>query len=83
MFRSSWWCPDMTLLRRKPSMPENPTITPTSAFGHRYADILGTAEDGRLRIDYGRFHETLRDRLSHPCHAQDFLRDVHRGVLNK
>lgn len=28
-------------------------------FGHRYADILGTAEDGRLRIDYGRFHETL------------------------
>jgi len=27
-------------------------------FGHRYADILGTAEDGRLRIDYGRFHET-------------------------
>jgi inward rectifier potassium channel len=29
-------------------------------FGHRYADILGIAEDGRLRIDYGRFHETLR-----------------------
>jgi inward rectifier potassium channel len=28
-------------------------------FGQRYADILGTAEDGRLRIDYGRFHETL------------------------
>jgi len=28
-------------------------------FGHRYAEILGTAEDGRLRIDYGRFHETL------------------------
>jgi inward rectifier potassium channel len=28
-------------------------------FGHRYADILDTAEDGRLRIDYGRFHETL------------------------
>jgi inward rectifier potassium channel len=28
-------------------------------FGHRYADILGTAEDGRLRIDYGRFHQTL------------------------
>jgi inward rectifier potassium channel len=28
-------------------------------FGHRYADILGTAEDGRLRIDYGKFHETL------------------------
>jgi inward rectifier potassium channel len=28
-------------------------------FGHRYADILGTSEDGRLRIDYGRFHETF------------------------
>ena len=28
-------------------------------FGQRYADILDTAEDGRLRIDYGRFHETL------------------------
>jgi inward rectifier potassium channel len=28
-------------------------------FGHRYADILGTSEDGRLRIDYGRFHETM------------------------
>lgn len=27
-------------------------------FGHRYADILDTSEDGRLRIDYGRFHET-------------------------
>jgi inward rectifier potassium channel len=28
-------------------------------FGHRYADILDTSEDGRLRVDYGRFHETL------------------------
>jgi len=28
-------------------------------FGQRYADILDTSEDGRLRIDYGRFHETL------------------------
>jgi inward rectifier potassium channel len=28
-------------------------------FGHRYADIIGTSEDGRIRIDYGRFHETL------------------------
>ncbi|HEY2210313.1 MAG TPA: ion channel [Bradyrhizobium sp.] len=32
---------------------------PDIRFGHRYADILGIAEDGRLRIDYGRFHETL------------------------
>ena len=28
-------------------------------FGHRYADVLGTTEDGRVRIDYGRFHDTL------------------------
>jgi inward rectifier potassium channel len=27
-------------------------------FGHRYADILDTQDDGRLRIDYGRFHQT-------------------------
>jgi inward rectifier potassium channel len=26
--------------------------------GHRYADVIGTSEDGRVRIDYGRFHET-------------------------
>jgi inward rectifier potassium channel len=32
---------------------------PDIRFGHRYADILGTSEDGRLRIVYGRFHETL------------------------
>ena len=32
---------------------------PDIRFGHCYADILGTSEDGRLRIDYGRFHETL------------------------
>jgi len=28
-------------------------------FGHRYADIIGTSDDGRLRIDYSRFHQTL------------------------
>src|ERR1700680_2815634 len=28
-------------------------------FGQRYADILDTSEDGRIRIDYARFHETL------------------------
>ncbi len=30
-------------------------------FGQRYADIIGTSEDGRIRIDYGRFHETLEE----------------------
>jgi inward rectifier potassium channel len=28
-------------------------------FGHRYVDILDTSDDGRLRVDYGRFHDTL------------------------
>jgi inward rectifier potassium channel len=28
-------------------------------FGQRYVDILDTSEDGRIRIDYSRFHETL------------------------
>ena len=28
-------------------------------LGRRYADILDISEDGRLRIDYGRFHQTL------------------------
>jgi inward rectifier potassium channel len=32
---------------------------PDIRFGHRYVDILGTSEDGRLKIDYGRFHETF------------------------
>ncbi|MGA8902227.1 ion channel [Bradyrhizobium sp.] len=28
-------------------------------FGQRYADILENLEDGRIRIDYGKFHHTL------------------------
>jgi inward rectifier potassium channel len=32
---------------------------PDVRFGHRYADIIDTSEDGLLRIDYGRFHETF------------------------
>ena len=27
-------------------------------FGRSYVDILGTQKDGRLRLDYGRFHDT-------------------------
>ena len=27
-------------------------------FGRRYVDVLGTSDDGRVRIDYGRFHDT-------------------------
>ena len=33
---------------------------PDIRFGQRYAEILGTADDGRLRIDYGRFHDTVQ-----------------------
>jgi inward rectifier potassium channel len=28
-------------------------------FGHRYVDVLDIADDGRIRIDYGRFHDTF------------------------
>ena len=28
-------------------------------FGQRYADILEELEGGRVRIDYGRFHDTV------------------------
>src|ERR1700716_3111382 len=28
-------------------------------FGQRYADILDTSQDGRIRIDYGKFHQTV------------------------
>jgi len=28
-------------------------------FGRRYVDVLGTSDDGRIRIDYGRFHDTF------------------------
>jgi inward rectifier potassium channel len=31
----------------------------TIRFGHRYVDVLGATEDGRARIDYGRFHDTF------------------------
>jgi inward rectifier potassium channel len=28
-------------------------------FGHRFVDILDTSDDGRLRVDYHRFHDTM------------------------
>jgi inward rectifier potassium channel len=28
-------------------------------FGHRYVDVLNFSDDGRIRIDYGRFHDTF------------------------
>jgi inward rectifier potassium channel len=34
---------------------------PEIRFGHRYAEILGTTGDGRLRVDYGMFHQTIPD----------------------
>ncbi len=34
---------------------------PDIRHGHRYADIIGTSEDGRVRIDYGRFHDTYQE----------------------
>jgi inward rectifier potassium channel len=29
--------------------------------GHHYADIMQTLDDGRLKVEYGRFHETVQD----------------------
>jgi inward rectifier potassium channel len=37
---------------------------PDIRFGHRYAEILGNTEDGRLRVDYGRFHATIPDQCT-------------------
>jgi inward rectifier potassium channel len=34
---------------------------PDIRHGHRYADVIGVAEDGRVKIDYGRFHETIEE----------------------
>ncbi len=34
---------------------------PDIRFGQRYVDILDTTEDGRIRIDYGKFHETTEE----------------------
>ena len=34
---------------------------PDILFGQRYVDILDTTEEGRLRIDYGKFHETREE----------------------
>jgi inward rectifier potassium channel len=28
-------------------------------FGHRFVDILDTSDEGRLRVDYHRFHDTM------------------------
>jgi inward rectifier potassium channel len=28
-------------------------------FGHRFVDILEVSDDGRLKIDYGKFHQTF------------------------
>jgi inward rectifier potassium channel len=28
-------------------------------FGHRYVDVLSISDDGRVRIDYSRFHDTF------------------------
>lgn len=27
-------------------------------FGHRFVDVVGSLDDGRMRVNYGSFHET-------------------------
>jgi len=34
---------------------------PEIRFGHRYVDVLTVSEDGKVRIDYGRFHDTFEE----------------------
>jgi inward rectifier potassium channel len=34
---------------------------PDIRHGHRYADVIGITEDGRVKIDYGRFHDTYQE----------------------
>jgi inward rectifier potassium channel len=34
---------------------------PDIRHGHRYANVIGTTEYGRVKIDYGRFHETIEE----------------------
>jgi inward rectifier potassium channel len=34
---------------------------PDIRHGHRYADVIGITDDGRVKIDYGRFHETIEE----------------------
>jgi inward rectifier potassium channel len=29
-------------------------------FGQRYVDVLSVSDDGRVRVDYGRFHDTFK-----------------------
>jgi inward rectifier potassium channel len=32
---------------------------PNVRFGRRYFDVIHPSDDGRIRIDYGRFHDTF------------------------
>ena len=41
-------------------MRESPAMGPDIRFRHRYAEILGTVDDGRLRIGDSGFPETLK-----------------------
>src|SRR5258708_27746302 len=40
---------------------------PDIRFGHRYVDVLDVSEDGKVRIDYGRFHDTFEEEQTRPC----------------
>ena len=51
---------------------------PEIRFGHRYAEILGTTEDGRLRVDYGMFHQTIPELDLAYVRTQHFLGDTAR-----
>src|SRR6202020_2548462 len=48
-------------------------------FGQRYADILENLDDGRIRIDYGKFHDTVDEEIPPTLVFLFLLRDATRA----
>ena len=59
LVRQAHWVKKLNTALYHNSLPPEVSFSPDIRFGHRYADILDTSDDGRLRIDYGRFHDTV------------------------
>ena len=60
-FRSWWWVSGYDVVAAQTVHARKFYDHLKIRFGHRYAEILGTMEDGRLRVDYGMFHQTIPD----------------------
>ena len=77
-FRSWWWCPDMMLLRRKPSTHESPTIIPIFVLG----SATRISSTPRKTVGSGSTTASsmkpFRGRLAHSCHVNIFC-ETRRG----